>query len=139
MADWPAGQEPYSEILRSPNSRASVSCVGQPRLKHSCSSLPGTPTSPTVWVGARYEGCRGDRSQNGATGEQLSKELLQSLPASLSPPCSQMTKGLLPLRFLFNHVSPLSIKAIFKVNYLLPSTANPTQLRPYQPQHHIMK
>lgn len=67
------------------------------------------------------------------------KELLRSPPSPPSPPCSQITKGLLPIRFPFNHVSPLSIKAIFKVNYLLPSTANPTQLQQHQPQHHIMK
>lgn len=91
--------------------------------------FPGPQQALQVQEKGAWEGRRGAAEQ----------ELLRSLPSPPSPPCSRITKGPLPIRFLFNHVSPLSIKAIFKVNYLLPSTANPTQLQRHQPQHHIMK
>lgn len=117
----------------SPDPRASISCVGQQRLPFPASQDPSKPY--------RGEGARQVQEKGAWEGRRgaAEQELLRSLPSPPSPPCSRITKGPLPIRFLFNHVSPLSIKAIFKVNYLLPSTANPTQLQRHQPQHHIMK
>lgn len=84
---------------------------------------PNQPRSPGG--GEVGGGCRGEVPGCGSR-RATEQGAAQNPPAPLSPPCSRLTKGLPPLHFLFNHISPLSIKAIFKVNYLLPSTANPT-------------
>lgn len=118
----PQPRSPSLHLTRGPT-KAPV-----PRFPGPQQALPGRGGAPGA----------GERGMGGAAGA-VEQELLRSLPSPPSSPCSGITKGPLPIRFLFNHVSPLSIKAIFKVNYLLPSTANPTQLQRHQPQHHIMK
>lgn len=110
----------------------SSAAEGQPGLWHPQAPAPGPCHAGPAETRPRFPG------RGGGEGA-AERELLTSRPCPRSPPCSRITKGPLPLRFLFKHVSPLSIKAIFKVNYLLPSTANPTQLRRHQPQPHIVK
>lgn len=119
----PRTPEPPSHV------RVNKDSVGPQPAPQSPQSPPGTPASPTVQVGCRQGGCR--RREAGGSRGQPARSCWK--PASpLSPP-APITKGPLPTRLLFNHFSPLSIKAIFKVNCLLPSTAKPTQLQQHRP------
>lgn len=123
----PLTPEPLSHVWASQDSNIHVPHFLGPQ------QAPQSGWGQGMWVAEEREARTGQQGSNWARSSSKARQPHSPHPA----PRSQ--KGLLPLRFLFNHVSPLSIKAIFKVNYLLPSTANPTQLQPYQPQHHIMK
>lgn len=123
---------PQRHRLRDPHWQSLHLTLGHPPSLH-----PGTPTRPTA-------GGRGDRwvqagaGVGGAAGEQPRRWGAAPTPASPAPPPAPHKAPLLAA-FLFSHVSPLSIKAIFKVNYLLPSAARPTPLHQHQPQPHVAK
>lgn len=99
---------------------------------------PWDPNQPQSRWGRAGRWVQG-RGPGGAAGEPARQRGAAPTPASPALPPAPITKRPLLAPFPFNHVSPLSIKAISKVNYLLPSAARPTPLHQHQPQHHVAK